>query len=197
MNTPRSNRLSALLGISAGILLSCSLSHAQSTPTPTPTTNTGGGGTGAGTEESGLKGYWEIELNGGRFIAPLNTIASVSQHTYIVDGTARVFEVTVETLGSMVARFYYLEPATDGSPLSIGKTALDRLKNVAQEATNRTGTNDVWTQVIKNYPATTHAKTAEYRLTNRANLDQIYDHLHRVWAEERGRGEKNKLKIIE
>lgn len=146
-------------------------------------------------EEKGIKGFWEVVLDRGRFVARLNTISSVSQHQYLVDG-ARVFEVTVDTTGSQAARFYYLEPMTEGSPLSMAKTALDRAKEVAQGVTARTGTDEVWDQVIKTYPDTTHARTAEYRLQNRAVLTAIYNHIHKVWAQESGRGEKNLLRIV-
>lgn len=148
-----------------------------------------------GTQEDGLKGFWEVVLDGGRFVVRLDTISSVSEHQYLVDG-ARVYEVTVDTTGSQAARFYYLEPMTEGGPLSMAKTALDRAKEVAHGVTDRTGTSDVWDQVIKTYPDTTHARTAEYRLQNRAVLNAIYNHVHKVWAQERGRGEKNLLRIV-
>ena len=174
------------------------------TPDPAiPQADGGGGGAGgggqqpqgqAGAQEDGLKGFWEVVLNGGRFVVRLDTISSVSEHQYIVDG-ARVYEVTVDTTGSQAARFYCLEPMTEGGPLSMAKTALDRAKEVAQGVTDRTGTSDVWDQVIKTYPDTTHARTAEYRLQNRAVLSVIYNHVHKVWAQERGRGEKNLLRI--
>ena len=169
------------------------------TPDPAiPQAGGGGGGGGqTGTVENGIKGFWEIIFadGGGRFVVRLDTISSVSQHQYLVDG-ARVYEVTVDTTGSQAARFYYLEPMTEGSPLSMAKTALDRAKEVAQGVTQRTGTDEVWDQVIKTYPDTTHARTAEYRLQNRAVLSTIYEHVHKVWAQERGRGESNKLKIV-
>jgi hypothetical protein len=172
------------------------------TPDPAiPQAPAGGGGdtqqpqSQNGSEENGLKGFWEVVLDGGRFVVRLDTISSVSEHQYLVDG-ARVYEVTVDTTGSQAARFYYLEPMTDGGPLSMAKTALDRAKEVAQGVTDRTGTSDVWDQVIKTYPDTTHARTAEYRLQNRAVLSTIYNHVHKVWAQERGRGEKNLLRIV-
>lgn len=154
--------------------------------------DTGGGGNG---EEAGIRGFWEIELKGGRFVAKLSTITSISQHQYIVDGAAKVFEVTVDTSGTQTARFYYIEAVGEGSPLSIGKNAIDRLKSVAEGATSRTGTDEVWTQVVKNYPTTTHARTAEYRVESTAILDIIYKHVHKVWAEEKGSGKSNKLRI--
>lgn len=153
-------------------------------------------GKGSGIKEAdGIKGFWEVVLDRGRFAVQLHHISSVSQHQYLVDG-ARVYEVTVDTTGSQAARFYYLEPMTDGGPLTMAKTALDRAKEVAQGVTDRTGTSDVWDEVIKTYPDTTHARTAEYRLQNRNVLTAIYNHIHKVWAEERGRGEKNQLIIV-
>jgi hypothetical protein len=157
---------------------------------------TGGGDSGdGGGEEAGISGFWEVELPGGKFLARLDTISSVSLHQYIVDGAARVFEVTVDTTGSQTARFYYIEAVAEGSPLAIGKNAIDRLKSVAEGVTDRTGTSEVWTQVIKNYPTTTHSRTAEFRLDSKELLDKIYGHVHRVWAEEKGRGKSNKLRI--
>ncbi len=154
---------------------------------------TGGGGTEG--ESAGIQGFWEAELPGGKFLVRLDTISSVSQHQYVVDGTARVFEVTVDTTGSQTARFYYIEAVAEGSPLAIGKNAMDRLKSVAEGVTERTGTDEVWTQVVKNYPTTTHSRTAEFRLDSKEVLDKIYKHIHRVWAEEKGRGKSNKLRI--
>jgi hypothetical protein len=146
------------------------------------------------TQEDGLKGFWECVTPTGRFVVRLDHITSVSQHTYIIDGSARVHEVTVDTNGSMTARYYFIEPVTAGSPLSLGKSTIDRLREVAGEAAGKVGV-DTERDVIKHYPDTTHAKTAEYRLQIKDNLDQIYAHIHRVWAEERGAGQKNKITI--
>lgn len=153
-----------------------------------PPANSGGG------LEDGIKGFWECETPTGKFVIRLDQIASVSQHEYIIDGTVKVYELTVDTVGSMIARYYYIEPITAGSPLSIGKATIDRLREVAGEAGSRVGL-DTERDVIKHYPDTTHAKTAEFRLQTRENLNQIYQHLHHVWAQERGRGEKNKITI--
>lgn len=154
--------------------------------------NNGGGG--GGGEEDGIKGYWEIELPTGRFIARLDQITSVSEHVYLIDGGVRVYECTVDTDGSVTARFYFLEPVTDGSPLSLGKNTIDRLREVAGEAAGRAGV-DTERDVTKHYPDTTHAKTSEYRLTVKENVSRIYNHVHKVWAEEKGRGQKNKMTI--
>jgi len=186
----KKNRLAAIiLVLMTGALVFSSQMMAQA-----PRGGNASGGSGNG-EEAGIKGFWEIELQGGSFLARLDTISSVSQHQYVVDGAAKVFEVTVDTTGSQTARFYYIEVVGEGSPLAIGKNALDRMKSVAEGVTDRSGTGEVWTQVIKHYPTTTHARTAEFRVEAVEILDKIYQHIHRVWAREKGRGKSNKLRI--
>ena len=172
--------------------MALTIAFAPSSATPQAPDKENGSGV---TEEEGIKGFWEVILDGGRFAVRLNTIGSVSQHQYLLNG-ARVFEVTVDTTGSQAARFYYLEPMIDGGPLTMAKTALDRAKDVAQGVTDRTGTSEVWDQVIKVYPETTHARTAEYRVRNPEVLTAIYNHVHKVWAQESGRGEKNLLRVV-
>lgn len=144
--------------------------------------------------EDGIKGFWECVTPTGKFAVRLDQISSVSQHEYLIDGGARVYEVTVATTGPVVARYYFIEPITEGSPLSLGKATIDRLREVANEAGGRVGI-DTERDVTKHYPDTTHAKTSEFRLRVKENLDRIYEHIHRVWAEEKGRGEKNKITI--
>lgn len=144
---------------------------------------------GTGQAEAGIAGYWEIILPGGKFMTPLNMVTSISQHEYVVDGSARVYEVTVDTAGSVVARFYYIEAVAESSmPLGVGQSAVERVREITKGATDRTDTSDlVWRTVVKNYPTTTHAKTTEFRLTTKENLDQIYAHIHKAWAEKETR----------
>ena len=135
--------------------------------------------------------FWKASLPGGEYMVALSSISSVAKHTYIVDGTARVYEVTVADKSSAIARFYYIEPVTDSSPLNAGQVVLDRLKNTSKEVTERVGAGDVWDQVIKNYPTSTHAKTIEFRLTVKSNIDSAYESVARAW--EKGRGENFKV----
>ncbi len=145
----------------------------------------------------GLQGYWEVLVNGGRFVTRVNEITSVSQHEYLIDGAVKVYECTVDTRGNVVARFYYIEPVTDNSSVTSGSATINRLKDIANKVTTKTGMGDLDAIVTKHYPDTTHAKTTEYRLTNKATVGQIYDHLYRVWAKEKGRGKANRLIIKE
>ena len=135
--------------------------------------------------------FWKATLPGGEYMVALNSISSIAKHTYIVDGAARVFEVTVADRSSAIARFYFIEPVTDSSPINAGQVVLDRLKSVTKEASERLEAGDVWDQVIKNYPSSTHAKTVEFRLSVKSNIDSIYSSIARAW--ERGRGENFKV----
>ncbi|MBU6180239.1 MAG: hypothetical protein KGR69_11275 [Verrucomicrobia bacterium] len=165
-----------------------------------------GGGSGTGTggntgnsstdgNQRGINGFWEVVTSGGRFVARLDRITSVSEQEYLIDGAVRVYECTVDTDGGQTARFYYLEPITDGSSITTGSATVERLKNLANQVSNKAGAGDIDAIVTKHYPDTTHAKTSEYRVRNRATISQIYDHVRRVWAEERGQGKENMLVI--
>ncbi len=135
--------------------------------------------------------FWKASLPGGEYMVSLSSISSIAKHTYIVDGAARVYEVTVADKSSAIARFYYIEPVTDKSPLNVGQVVIDRIKGASKDATNRIGAGDVWDQVVKNYPSSTHAKTMEFRLTVRSNIDGLYESVARAW--EKGKGENFKI----
>jgi len=146
-------------------------------------------------EQPGLKGFWEVVTSAGRFVSRLDHITSVSEHEYLIDGAVRVYECTVDTSGGQTVRFYYLEPITDSSSVTTGSATINRLKDIANQATTKVGMGNLDTMVTKHYPETTHAKTTEFRLQNKATVGQIYDHVRRVWAEERGNGGQNQLII--
>ncbi len=128
--------------------------------------------------------FWRCELPGGVYLVALNNIQSVSTHEYIVDGAARVTEVTIATNSSVEGRFYYLEPVT---PSAVGATLQQLQQHVQDLAASHVSPDDkVWEKVIKSYPATTHAHTVEYRLTSRENLQQLYASLEQAWMTGRG-----------
>lgn len=145
--------------------------------------------------QPGIQGFWEVVTAGGRFVARLDQISSVSEQEYLIDGAVRVFECTVDTDGGQTARFYYLESVAENAPIISGSASVDRLRNIASQVADKAGVGDPETIVTKHYPDTTHAKTSEYRVKNRATISQIYDHVRKVWAEERGQGGANQLVI--
>ena len=152
--------------------------HAQdAAASPTPT----------GTTVNGPAGFWKCELPGGTFLVALRNLQSVSTHEYVVDGAARVTEVTIATASSVEARFYYLEPMTIKTTGGLAPASLQTLQQrVTDLATQRAPVEPVWEKVVKNYPTTTHAHTVEYRLTTKANLDQIYASLEQAWTTNKG-----------
>lgn len=117
---------------------------------------------------------WRCNLPGGSYSVALRSIVSVSSHEYIVDAVARVTEVNIDTTGVALVRFYYLEPNTVNAPLGIGTATIEKAQQLLQEGAERSG-QDVWKKVVKNYPATTHARTIEYRVTDKETLAKLYE----------------------
>jgi hypothetical protein len=153
--------------------------HAQ-TPQATP----------APTGNDTLFPMWRCTLPGGNYSVALRAIVSVSTHEYLVDGVARVTEVNIDTTGCILARFYYIEPNTPNSPIGIGTATLEKAQQLLIEGAERTG-QDAWKKVVKNYPTTTHARTVEYRLTAKDQVNKIF-----ASAEEAFRLNKNtRLKV--
>ena len=149
----------------------------EASPAPSPT----------GTTTVGPAGFWRCELPGGTYLVALRNIQSVSTHEYVVDAAARVTEVTVATASSVEARFYYLEPMVVKSTSAAVPASIQTLQQRVQDAgKERAPVEPIWEKVVKNYPTTTHAHTVEYRLSTKANLEQIYSSLEQAWTTNKG-----------
>ena len=132
------------------------------------------------------KRRWEANLPGGRYSVNLGNITSVSEHSYVLDGTVLVTEVTIDTIGNALARFYYLEPVTEETKLDILKRLQGRTTGLRNRARSRTGMSfDEMAQ--KNYPHSTHAHTIEFRVLSRAELGALYSSVYRAWDDGKGR----------
>jgi hypothetical protein len=127
------------------------------------------------------RGIWRAELPGGEYIVRLSAITSVSLHEYVVDGAARVAEVNIATSSSELARFYYIEPYPPKPPVPAGQKALSAIENKAKEASARFESGDLRTKVVKSYPTTTHARTVEYRLSDRESLSKLFNSIEDAW----------------
>src|SRR4030095_5540415 len=134
---------------------------------------------------------FRAQLPGGIYEVAVRNIVSVSTHEYLVDGAVRVVEMNIDTLGSIMARFYFLEPNAPNTPGGIGAAAGDKAQQLFTQAGDKTG-QDAWKKVIKNYPTTTHARTVEYRLQSREELNKVFGA-----AEEAFRMQKQKSVKIE
>ena len=113
-------------------------------------------------------------LPGGTYEVAVRAIVAVTSHEYLIDGAVRVTEVNIDTTGSLLARFYYLEVNKPNMPLGIGSSTVEQAERLLKEGADKTG-QDAWKRVVKNYPTTTHARTVEYRLENLEQLTKIYD----------------------
>ena len=125
--------------------------------------------------------FWRCELPGGIYVVSLPAVSSVSTHEYVVDGAVRVTELTIGANSAVVARFYYLEPMVAKSPIGFGQSLIDKAQEKVQEGASRTGMEEVWQKVVKNYPTTTHAHTVEYRLESVDQITQIEKSLETAW----------------
>ena len=83
-------------------------------------------------DKEGRRGYWEANLAGGNYLVALSRISSVSRHKYVLDGALIVEEVTVDTTGQALARFY-LETDTH---VSQGRDLADKAIALNPVATN-------------------------------------------------------------
>ena len=129
---------------------------------------------------------WKCSLPGGTYEVALRSIVSVSIHEYLANGVARVNEVNIDTAGSALVRFYFLEPLTPNSPIGFGQSAIDKAKELLTEAAERAGQEEVWKKVVKDYPTSTHAHTIEYRVETKEQLDKIFKSAESAFRTGRG-----------
>ncbi len=177
-------RLAVLVVALVALVLWSGTGRAQQRPGANPNNAAAAAATPTGSATPAPNGFWRCELPGGVYLVALRNIQSVSMHEYVVDGAARVTEVTVATNSSVEGRFYFLEPMTVGT---VGANLQQLQQHVQDLTSNHAGPDDkVWEKVVKNYPATTHAHTVEYRLTRKESLQQLYTSLEQAWMTGRG-----------
>lgn len=131
------------------------------------------------------QGFWQATLPGGTYVVSLDRITSVSRHSYLLDGALVVDEVTVDTLGQALARFYFIMPVGTATSSTAAATIIERGKGLLDAAGQRAGLQ-VDNMVIKKYPETTHARTIEYRLETAAQLTALFSSAKDAWQSGRG-----------
>ena len=137
-------------------------------------------------DDENRKRRWECSLPGGEYSVNLGAITSVSKHSYVLDGTLLVTEATVETTGTALARFYYIEPITKDTTFNALARIQKRAEQLRNRGQSRTGTKaDEMAQ--KSYPTTTHARTIEFRIMNEVELNALYRSLYQAWTSGKGR----------
>lgn len=130
--------------------------------------------------------FWEANLAGGSYLVALGRISSVSRHKYVLDGAVIVDEVTVDTTGQALARFYFITPITANGVGAAASEAAERALALVDGAARRAGT-DVQDMVVKKYPLTTHAKNVEYRLLSEQQLSTLHQSVKTAWVTGKGR----------
>ena len=169
-----------LLALALPCLLSAAARAQDASASATPT----------GQYVTGPAGFWRCELPGGVFLVALRNIQSISTSEYVVDGAARVTELTVATASSVEGRFYFLEPISLNAASPVGASGTAMIQTLQQHVQDAVSTHSpvepVWEKVIKNYPATTHAHTVEFRLGTKANLQQLEQSLEQAWTTGKG-----------
>lgn len=132
--------------------------------------------------------FWQASfLNGSHYLVKLGSIQTASKHEYVSDGVARVVEVNIGTGSAMVARFYFLEPVLKNTPLAAGQTIMNRAEDITRQVAARAAPGGAQLQVVKNYPASTHAHTSEYVLQTESALNSLYTSIMAALNTGRGR----------
>lgn len=171
---PLKARCLLLVGVWLGVFARVSPAQApKATPAQTPTST------------SRPDALWRCELPGGVYLVALRSIVSISSHEYLVDGAARVTEVTVATASTVEARFYFLEPLASNTP---AQATLEQLQQRVQDLSSSHGApaDAVWQKVVKTYPTTTHAHTVEFRLASKGDLQTLYQSVEQSWTTGKG-----------
>jgi hypothetical protein len=137
-------------------------------------------------DERGLPRFWQAKLLGGEYVVALDRIVSVSRHKYVLDGALIVDEVTVDTVGGALARFYHITPITAGVPGAAAGQVAQRALSLVDGAA-RTAGSELQDMVVKQYPLTTHARTIEYRLLSEEQLNTLFESVRTSWQSGRGR----------
>jgi len=188
-----------LIPVVASLLVAASIMPAQSAPAAAaaPATPAAPGAAAnpaaanaqnpANLETDGNHRFWVANLPGGQYMVALDHLTAISRHTYAVpEAGIIVDEVTVDTNGQGLARFYYSAPITEGVNSSTAATVTARAKELLDYAGQRAGT-DLHKMVIKQYPTTTHARSIEYRLLSSDELGALYGSVSSAWTTGRGR----------
>lgn len=137
-------------------------------------------------DSAGPARFWQAKLSGGHFMVALDKIASVSRHKYVLDGAVIVDEVTVDTVGQALTRFYFITPITNAAGSNTASSIAARGQELLDKAAERVGT-EAHEMVVKKYGISSHAKSIEYRLLAEKDLDALYASLRNAWESGRGR----------
>ncbi len=173
-----------LLPVIACLLVIATAAPAQNQPAAQPAAS---GEKAPNRESDGNHRFWQANLPGGQYMVALDRVTAISRHSYAVPEAALIVdEVTVDTVGQGLARFYFSRPITEGVNNNAAGNLTARAKELLDYAGQRAGT-DLHKMVIKKYPETTHAREIEYRLLSAEELGALYGSIRTAWDTGKGR----------
>ncbi len=106
-------------------------------------------------------------------VVKLASITSISKQTYMLEGSQKVTEVTIDTEGNNSIRFYCVASARANS-------ALERAANARDLVDKHTGSASKFP--AKAYPEATHSHNIEYQVSTPAQLNRIYESVTHAWV---------------
>ena len=114
--------------------------------------------------------FWKALIGGSIVSVPLTSVEYFGVQTYDVDGVARVRELTITTKSQSMIRIYHMAPLS-----AVAANAENTLKSLGRIADSVA--NEELNVPVKVFPSTTHAHMVEYRTTEKADIDKLYQHL--------------------
>ncbi len=106
-------------------------------------------------------------------VVKLSGITSISKQTYMLEGSQRILEVTIDTEGNNSIRFYCLHSAHT-------QRALERTSNTRGLASKYT--EGALSFPSKKYPEATHSHNIEYQLSSPEQVNRIYESAVHAWV---------------
>jgi hypothetical protein len=126
-------------------------------------------------------------------------VQSISTQEYVT-ANFRVIELNIVTQGTALLRIYYSRPlkvgelqkalsnGVDATGMSTASSIIQRPlpPQVQAMADRASGVSEAMTgtEVMKEYPIATHARTIEYRIGSRKELLELHDELKKHWLKE-------------
>src|SRR5690606_16826001 len=102
-------------------------------------------------DEADQRRFWQANVSGGHYMVALDRLSDISIHEYVLDGNLIVNEVTIDTTGRALARFYHIRPVTDDMDRSEITRVVDRGRELLDRAGQRAGT-EIHNMAQKKYP---------------------------------------------
>ncbi len=128
-----------------------------------------------------------VEHPDGAYAVDVRQITALSMHRYVVDGVIEVDEMNIDTHGTSLVRFYVARRVQPAAPGGIGQGILDQAQEKIDQARERIEpARQLDRVVVKSYPATTHARTVEFRIADKDTLVNLHAAANAAWRRQAG-----------